>query len=137
MEAQQHSAIAVAGRAGLRRERRWALALGLVSLLGSLDIAQFIDSNRGMFGAAPGRASGSVLGLALWLTLTGLAALGAAGQRSQRLSRATVGVSGVVAVGSLGLTGVHAAAHVGGLRPALGGALGLAALGLAIATTRS
>ncbi|MGC1184662.1 MAG: hypothetical protein WBA31_05850, partial [Candidatus Dormiibacterota bacterium] len=94
-------------------------------------------SDRSMFTSAPGRAAGSVLGLLLWLVLTGLAGRCATGRRSPALSKGTVVVSGVVAVGSVSLVGIHAAAHVGGLRPAVGGVLGLAALGLALAASRS
>lgn len=116
---------------------RWYWCLAGVSALGSLDIAQFIATNRGMFGSAPGRAGGSVLGLVLWLALTGLAGTAATRQPSPRLVKGTITVSGVVAVGSVGLTAIHAAAQVGGLRPALGGVLGLAAFGLAIGAART
>jgi hypothetical protein len=115
----------------------WYWWLTGISILGSGDIAQFLASNRAMFTSAPGRAAGSVLGLLLWLLLTWLAGKAASGHRSAALDRGTVAVAGVVAVGSVGLAGIHAAVHVGGLRPALGGVLGVAAVGLAIAAARS
>lgn len=46
-------------------------------------------------------------------------------------------LSGLLALGSVGLAAIHAAAHVGGLRPALGGLLGLAVLLLAIVAQRA
>ncbi|MGC1185359.1 MAG: hypothetical protein WBA31_09445, partial [Candidatus Dormiibacterota bacterium] len=62
--------------------RRWYWCLTVVSIGGSLDIAQFLASDRSMFTSAPGRAAGSVLGLLLWLVLTGLAGRCATGRRS-------------------------------------------------------
>jgi hypothetical protein len=102
-----------------------------VSVLGALDIGQFLASNASMFRVSPGRTAGSALGLVLWLALVGLSGAAASGQRSSPLYRSILPISGLLAVGSLGLVAVHAAARVGGLRPALGGVLGLAALGLA------
>ncbi|HEY6537715.1 MAG TPA: hypothetical protein VI138_01585 [Candidatus Dormibacteraeota bacterium] len=119
-----------------RASRRWRQGLILVSILGSLDLVQFLATNRGMFQASPSRAAGSALGLALWLVLVGLGLAGRSRHRSRALSRTTIAVSGAVALGSVGLVGVHAAAHVGGLRPALGGVLGIAALGMAIMAGR-
>jgi hypothetical protein len=115
---------------------RWYWWLTGISLLGSLEVAQFLATNSGMFTAAPGRAAGSVLGLVLWTLLTALAGAAASGRRSPWLARAILVLSGLVAVGSVGLAAIHAAAHVGGLRPALGAVLGLAALGLAIGARR-
>lgn len=116
--------------------RRWYWWLVGVSVVGSLDIAQFLATNRGMFSSAPGRAAGSVLGLLLWIALTALAGVAASGRRSRRLAGTTLVVAGLVAIGSVGLTAVHAAAHVGGLRPALGGVLSLVALGIAVVAVR-
>ncbi|MGA8208349.1 MAG: hypothetical protein WB801_07375 [Candidatus Dormiibacterota bacterium] len=89
-----------------------------------------------MFRTAPGRAAGSVLGLGLWLALTGLAGAAVFGRRGPQVSRAILPLSGLLAVGSLALVAVHAAARVGGLRPALGGILGVIALGLAYLARR-
>jgi hypothetical protein len=125
------SLAAARARALPARRRRLLRCLFGVSALGALDIGQFLATNGSMFRAAPGRAAGSALGLALWLVLAGLAGAAASGARSARLSRSLVALSGLLAVGSLGLVAVHAAARVGGWRPALGGVLGLAALGLA------
>ncbi|MFZ0995523.1 MAG: hypothetical protein WAO09_06045 [Candidatus Dormiibacterota bacterium] len=125
------SLAAARARALPARRRRLLRCLFGVSALGALDIGQFLATNGSMFRAAPGRAAGSALGLALWLVLAGLAGAAASGARSGWLSRSLVALSGLLAVGSLGLVAVHAAARVGGWRPALGGVLGLAALGLA------
>jgi uncharacterized membrane protein YhaH (DUF805 family) len=116
--------------------RRWYWWLVVVSVIGSLDIAQFLATNSGMFRSAPGRAAGSVLGLIVWLALTAIAGLAASGRRSRGLAGATLLLAGLAAIGSVGLTAIHAAAHVGGLRPALGGVLSLVALGLAIVAVR-
>lgn len=115
----------------VRRRRRWLWCLFGISALGALDIGQFLATNGGMFRAAPGRAAGSVLGLLLWLALAGLVGAAASDARSSRFSRTILALSGLLAVGSLALVAVHAAARVGGWRPALGGILGLTALGLA------
>jgi hypothetical protein len=112
-------------------QRRWYWCLVGVSILGAGDIGQFLVTNGTTFRAAPGRAAGSVLGLVLWLALGGLAGAAASGPRSPQVSRSILALSGLLALGSLGLVAVHAAARVGGLRPALGGILGLTALGLA------
>ncbi len=116
-----------------------AARLGLVAVAagGTADVAQFILSRRTMFQTAPGRARGSVMGLAVWLALTGCAAAGAAGVTRRELRAATLGLAGLAAAGGMGLTAIHTAAHIGGRRPALGGALGLFALGLALVTRRS
>jgi hypothetical protein len=74
--------------------------------------------------------------LILWLALTVLAGMAATGRRFPQLATAILVVAILVAVGSVGLTAVHAAAHVGGLRPALGGVLSLAALALAVVAVR-
>ncbi|MGC2296937.1 MAG: hypothetical protein WA695_09665 [Candidatus Dormiibacterota bacterium] len=119
-----------------RGMRRWYWCLFGVSALGTLDIGQFLATNQSMFRLAPGRAAGSVLGLVLWLALTGLSLSAASGHGTSRLSRTILPVSGLLAVGSLGLVAVHAAARVGGLRPAVGGVLGLSALGIAWLASR-
>jgi hypothetical protein len=117
--------------------QRWYWCLFGVSALGALDIGQFLATNESMFRVAPGRAAGSVLGLVLWLALAGLSGSTASGHGSSQLSRTVLPISGFLAVGSLGLVAVHAAAHVGGLRPAAGGILGLTALGLAWLASRN
>lgn len=120
----------------LARKGRWYWCLLGVSVLGAVDVGQFLASNGGMFRTAPGRAAGSVLGLGLWLALTGLAGAAVFGRRGPQVSRAILPLSGLLAVGSLALVAVHAAARVGGLRPALGGILGVIALGLAYLARR-
>jgi len=124
--------VAVGGPLDARTSRPLYWWLTGVSAVGSFDVAQFLATNPAMLGSAPDRAAGSVLGLVLWLLLTALAARAASRRRSRRLDRTILALAGLVAAGSLGLTAVHAAAHVGGLRPALGAVISLVALGLAI-----
>jgi len=126
--------VSVSASVGYGRAGR--LGLVAVATAGTVDVAQFILSSPAMFQSAPGRATGSVVGLAVWLALTGCATAGAAGVSRRELRTATLGLAGLAAVGSVGLTAIHAAAHVGGLRPALGGVLGLSALALAWVTRR-
>ncbi|MGH7642669.1 MAG: hypothetical protein ACRENX_06585 [Candidatus Dormibacteria bacterium] len=114
----------------------WYWWLVAVSTIGTLDIAQFLASNSGMFSSAPSRAAGSVLGLICWVGLTALAGLAAIGHRPSWLRHSLLALAVLVAVGSLGLTAIHAAAHVGGLRPALGGVISLIALGLTVVALR-
>jgi hypothetical protein len=110
------------------------LALIGVSLAGAADVAEFLATRSAMFTEAPGRAVGSAVGLALWLGLLGVAT--APYVRGERLgSRAvTVGLAGLVAAGSVALTAIHLKAGVAGLRPAVGGVLGILALILALAS---
>ncbi len=116
--------------------RSWYSWLAGISLLGSVDVGQFLGTNTSMFASAPGRAVGSVLGLLLWVALAGLAGTAAVGHRPRRLPGAILGLAVLVAVGSLALTAIHASAHVGGLRPASVGVLSLAALSLAVLAVR-
>jgi hypothetical protein len=116
------------------RSARGALvALVGVSLAGTADVAQFLATRSSIFTDAPGRAAGSVVGLVAWAALVGVATLRyARGER--RWSRAaTIGLAGLVAAGSVGLTAIHLKAGVGGLRPIVGGVLGVLALILALA----
>jgi len=117
-----------------RRSGSVLLALIGVSLAGAADVAEFLATRSAMFIEAPGRAAGSAVGLALWLGLLGVAtARYVRGERPG--SRAvTVGLAGLVAAGNVGLTAIHLKAGVGGLRPALGGVLGILALILALAS---
>lgn len=117
-----------------RRSRPVLLALIAVSLAGTADVAEFLVSRTAMFTDAPGRAAGSVVGLALWMALLGAATVRyVRGER--RGSRAvTLGLAGIVAAGSVGLTAIHMKAGVGGVRPTLSGILGVLALILAIAS---
>jgi hypothetical protein len=110
------------------------LALIGVSLAGTADVAEFLVTRTTMFTDAPGRAAGSVVGLALWVAL-----LGVATARYVRIERhgsraVMLGLAGVVAAGSAGLTAIHLKAGVGGVRPTLSGILGVLALILAIAS---
>lgn len=89
-----------------------------------------------MFTDAPGRAAGSVVGLALWVALLGMATARFAGEDRRAARTATLTLAGLVAAGNVGLTGIHARAGVGGWRPILGGVLGILALGFALASRK-
>ena len=87
-----------------------------------------------MFTDAPGRAAGSVVGLALWLALLGVATLRYARGERPATSSATLGLAGLVAAGNVGLTAIHLKVGAGGVRPFVGGVLGILALMLAFAS---
>ncbi len=106
-----------------------------VSLLGAADVAEFLATRSAMFTDAPGRAAGSVVGLVLWAALLGVATLRYARGDRRGARAATLGLAGLVAAGNVGLTAIHLKAGVGGLRPIVGGVLGVMALVLALAPT--
>ena len=119
-----------------RRSARSALlALIGVSLAGTADVVEFLATRSSMFTDAPGRAAGSVVGLVAWAALLGVAAGRYAGGERRWSRVATIGLAGLVATGSVGLTAIHLKAGVGGLRPIIGGVLGVLALILALAAT--
>ena len=105
-----------------------------VSLAGSVDVGEFLATRTAMFTNAPGRAAGSVLGLLFWLALLVVSTSRYAGAPRRGTSAATLGLAGLVAAGNVGLTLIHLKAGIGGWRPMLGGALGIAALALAVAS---
>jgi hypothetical protein len=111
------------------------VALIGVSLAGTADVAEFLATRSAMFTVAPSRAAGSVVGLVAWASLLGLAALRYTRGERRGARTATLGIAGLVAAGNLGLTAIHVKAGVGGVRPILGGVLGLLALVLAFAST--
>jgi len=84
-----------------------------------------------MFTQAPGRAAGSVVGLALWLGLLGVSSARYARGERPGFRAITVGLAGLVAAGNVGLAAIHLKAGIGGMRPTLGGVLGILALALA------
>jgi hypothetical protein len=108
------------------------LALVTVSLAGTADVSEFLATRSSMFADAPGRAAGSVVGLVAWAALLSVAAGRYAGGERRWARAATVGLAGLVAVGNVGLAAIHLKAGVGGLRPIVGGALGVMALVLAV-----
>ena len=109
------------------------VALIAVSAAGTVDVGEFLATRTAMFTDAPGRAAGTVVGLALWAAL--LAVATARYMRGERpgARTATIGLAALVAAGNVGLTAIHLKAGVGGLRPFVGGVLGILALILAIA----
>jgi hypothetical protein len=109
------------------------MALIAVSVAGTADVAEFLATRTAMFTDAPGRAAGTVAGLALWVTLLGVATTRYARDRPGAGS-VTIGLAGLVAAGNVGLTAIHLRVGVGGLRPFVGGVLGILALILAFAS---
>jgi hypothetical protein len=113
------------------------IALIGVSLLGTADVAEFLAARGTMFTDAPGRAAGSVVGLVAWAALLAVVTLRYARGERRGARAATLGLAGLVAVGNVGLTAIHLKAGVGGVRPMVGGVLGILALVLAVATLPS
>ena len=118
---------------------RWStksalMGLIAVSVAGTADVAEFLATRTAMFTDAPGRAAGTVVGLALWVALLGAAGARYARGERPRASSVTVGLAGLVAVGNIGLTAIHLKVGVGGGRPFVGGVLGILALILAVAS---
>jgi hypothetical protein len=111
------------------------VALIGVALAGTADVAQFLATRSSMFTDAPGRAAGSVVGLVAWVALLGVATLRYTQGERRGARAATLGLAGLVAAGSVGLTAIHLKAGVGGVRPIVGGVLGVLALVLALAPT--
>ena len=87
-----------------------------------------------MFTDAPSRAAGSIVGLVAWAALLGVATLRYRRGERSGAHTATLGIAGLVAAGNVGLTAIHLKAGVGGVRPILGGVLGVLALVLAFAS---
>jgi len=87
-----------------------------------------------MFTDAPGRAAGSVVGLAFWVALLSVATTRYARGERPWASSATLWLAGLVAAGNIGLTAIHLKAGVGGWRPFVGGVLGILAVFLAVAS---
>src|SRR2546423_3284772 len=117
-----------------RRSGSVLLLLVGVSLAGAADVAEFLATRTAMFAEAPSRAAGSVVGLALWLALLGVASLRYARGERPGSRAATVSLAGLVAAGYVGLIAIHLKAGIGGLRPTVGGVLGMLALLLAVAS---
>jgi hypothetical protein len=107
------------------------LALAAVSALATLDVAGFIAWQPRTALANPGRAFGSLLGLAIWLTLTVLAAGWTGRERGSGYRGAILGLAGLACAGSVGLMLVHIAAGVSGPLTVGAGIAGIAAAGLA------
>jgi hypothetical protein len=105
-----------------------------VSLAGTVDVAEFLSTRLALFTDAPGRAAGSVVGLALWAALLGVATTRYVRGERPGTGTATIGLAALVAAGNVGLTAIHLKAGVGGVRPLVGGVLGVLALILAVAS---
>jgi hypothetical protein len=110
------------------------LALIGVSVAGTVDVAEFLATRTAMFTDAPGRAAGSVVGLALWVALLGIATTRYARGERRGASAAMLLLAGLIAAGNVGLTAIHLKVGAGGVRPLVGGALGILALILAVAS---
>ena len=105
-----------------------------ISVAGTADVAEFLAARTAMFTDAPGRAAGTVVGLALWVALLAVATTRYARGERPAASSVTVGLAGLVAAGNIGLTAIHLKVGVGGWRPFVGGVLGILALILALAS---
>jgi hypothetical protein len=110
------------------------VALIAVAAAGTADVGEFLATRTAMFTDAPGRAAGTVVGLALWATLPAVATARCTRGERPGARSATLGLAGLVAVGNCGLAAIHLKAGVGGLRPIVGGVLGIVALILALAS---
>src|SRR3984893_11436190 len=120
----------------VRQSARAGLAALIgVSLAGTVDVAEFLATRSAMFTDAPGRAVGSVFGLVAWAALLGMATLRYARGERRGWRATTIGLAGLVAAGNVGLTAIQLKAGVGGVRPIVGGVLGVQALVLALAPT--
>jgi len=115
------------------QSRNLLLALIAVSLAGTADVAEFLMTRAAMFSETPSRAAGSVVGLILWLALVGVSSARYLRGERRGSRAATLAVAGLVAAGNVGLTAIHLKAGIGGVRPAVGGILGVLALILALA----
>ena|ERR1700681_412392 len=115
-----------------RRSGSVQLALIGVSLAGAADVAEFLVTRTAMFTEAPSRAAGSLIGLALRMALLGVSSAHYLRGERRGLRAATIGLAGLVAAGNVGLAAIHLKAGIGGLRPAVGGVLGIVALLLAL-----
>ena len=116
-----------------RARPRWALtALTLAALAGAADQAVFTATQPAVALRGGGRAAGTLAGLAVWVALTGVAAARAGGVSNPPLRRATLPLAAVAAVDGVGLAAIHAAAHVGGWRTAIGAGAGVVVLVLAL-----
>lgn len=94
---------------------------------GAADTALFLARRRHLFTDNPGRATGSVVGVALWSALAASAAL------DRTPGRRTVGLASAVGLANAGLLAAHLRARVANPRVFLGAALASAALGSAAA----
>src|SRR5882672_9089212 len=116
-----------------RRSGSVLLALIGVSIAGAADVAEFLLTRASMFTAAPGRAAGSVVGLGLWVALLGVATARYLRGEGRSTRAVILGLAGLVAAGNVGLAAIHLKAGIGGVRPTVGGVLGVLALILALA----
>lgn len=102
--------------------RRRSVPLAVIGWLGVADVAEFLWVRRhSLFRQAPGRAAGSLLGLALWAALAATSTV-APESRPARL------VARVCGVGNLGLYAIHLKVGKGRTRAVPGAILGAAAI---------
>ncbi len=117
----------------LRASRIRLALLAAFALLGTADVAEFALAEPSVAFKTPGRATGTLFGLAVWVALTLVAGRGwRRTDGSRALATATIALGALAAFNGVGLALVHWAARVGGVRPLVGAVLGLASLGLAV-----
>jgi hypothetical protein len=105
--------------------------------IGALDTGVFIATDPQTALKTPGRAAGSLAGLAVWALLLALSTRRWRGPDSHRLATTGLVLAGLAALDGVGLALIHTAAGVGGARTLIGGGAGVAVLGLAVATRRA
>lgn len=100
-----------------------------MGLLGAADVASFVISRRQvLFGEARGRGRRSLVGLALWSGLAGVAVARLRAPGSPGLRGAARVLSLACGIGNLALAGVHLKVRRGQRRAVFGAALGVAAI---------
>ncbi len=110
--------------------------LAVAAVLGTVDVGSFLLTRwRTLLSSAPGRLSGSVVGLALWAGLAVAIGVERSGRGGRRCSLVTTGLAALCGLGNLALMGVHLRVGKGQRRGIFGGILGGVALTGAAART--
>jgi hypothetical protein len=124
-------------RSSLRPSTSRLALLTAIAAIGALDTGIFIVTDPQTALKTSGRATGSLAGLAVWALLLALSARRWRGADSNRLATASLVLASLAALDGVGLAVIHTMAGVGGARTLIGGAAGLAVLGLAVAARRA
>jgi hypothetical protein len=130
------SGVTITPSTSLRSASSRLALLTAAAAVGALDTGIFIATDPQTALKTSGRATGSLAGLTVWILLLALSARRWRGSDSNRLGTAALVLAGLAALDGVGLAVIHTAAGVGGARTLIGGAAGLAVLGLALATRK-